>query len=456
MNIYQNKKIPPQNIEAEMSVLGSMMLDYSALNVSIELLKQDDFYKDAHSKIFSVMCILSANNEPCDIVTIISLLKQQNQLEIVGGSDYIIALSDFVPFPTNIKEYCNIVKDRALARKLINLASHVVQKGYEGTSSSELLENIQSDTFLISQGVNNNSYVLASNLVHDSVKHIQHMYEQDETVTGVGTGYVKMDKLTAGFQPGDLIILAARPSMGKTTLALNIMSHISIESSDKRPSVIFSLEMSKEQLINRFLASVGKIDSSKLRIGRLEQEEWTKLNNAANLVHNSNLIIDDTGAITISELRSKARRMKQEYNVSIIFIDYLQLMRSGSRSENRQQEISDISRSLKALAKELKIPIVALSQLNRTLEMRADKRPLMSDLRESGAIEQDADVIMFIYRETVYCEACKRRDGSCNKNHHRDTEVIFAKNRNGMPGNVNLAFYGEYTRFENVLNQNYS
>jgi replicative DNA helicase len=292
------------------------------------------------------------------------------------------------------------------------------------------------------------SYFATRDILKDTFKTIEKLFERKELVTGVPSGFTDLDTMTAGLQPGDLVIIAARPSMGKTAFILNLVEYAAVHSQSKAPTIIFSLEMSKESLVQRMLCSISKVDASRLRTGHLGESDWPKLTNGAGLLSEAPIYIDDTPAISVLELRAKARRLKAEKNLGLIVVDYLQLMQ-GHNAENRQQEISEISRSLKALAKELSVPVVALSQLNRSLENRTDKRPVMADLRESGAIEQDADVIMFIYRETVYCEACKKRDGSCDKGHEKDAEIVIGKQRNGPIGTVHLTFRGEYTRFEN-------
>jgi replicative DNA helicase len=293
------------------------------------------------------------------------------------------------------------------------------------------------------------AYYQVSEILTETIDNIQRLYEKKEHITGQPSGFFDLDKLTAGFQPSDLIIIAGRPSMGKTAFALNIAQYAAIHAEQARPVVIFSLEMSKEQLVTRLLCSEARVDASRLRTGHLVESDWNKLTSAAGALHDAKIFIDDTPAISVMEMRAKSRRLKSEKGIGMIVVDYLQLMRGGSNSESRQQEISEISRSLKALAKELNVPVVALSQLNRGLESRTDKRPMMSDLRESGAIEQDADVIMFVYREAVYCEKCKNRELVCDENHERNAEIVIGKQRNGPIGTVNLTFMGEYTKFEN-------
>lgn len=331
---------------------------------------------------------------------------------------------------------------------MINVATEIVKRGYDGQEIEKTLDWAEKSIFDIAGMRSRPSYYSTREIMQDTFKAIEQLYERKELVTGVPTGYVDLDTMTAGLQKGDLLIVAGRPSMGKTAFGLNIIEHATMRAKEPVPAMIFSLEMSKEQLVQRMLCSVSRVDASRLRTGHLGDSDWPKLTNGAGHLSEAQIFIDDTPAISVLELRAKARRLKAEYNLGLVVVDYLQLMQ-GSNSESRQQEISEISRSLKALAKELSVPIIALSQLNRSLESRTDKRPVMADLRESGAIEQDADVIMFVYREAVYCDACKKRDGSCDKNHANDAEIVVGKQRNGPIGTVHLTFKGEFTRFEN-------
>jgi replicative DNA helicase len=447
------RKLPPQSLEAEMSVLGGILIDNDAINRVLEILGAEDFYRESHRKIFQAMMRLSDQREPCDLITMTDMLKKQGELEEVGGAPYLLTLVDYVPTAANIAYYCKIVKEKAVNRKLISVATEIVTRGYdEQADINELLDLAQKNIYEISENKLRPQYVPVQAVLKEAFTILKTLHDRKEHVTGVPTGYVDLDHMTAGFQPGDLIIVAARPSMGKTTLALNVAEYASADPHNKKkvPSVIFSLEMGKEQLVMRFLASIAKVDFGRMRTGHFLDSDWPRLTRAAGILHDAKIFIDDTPAISVLELRSKARRLKSEHDIGLIIIDYLQLMRGGANPESRQQEISEISRSLKALAKELSVPVIALSQLNRELEKRADKRPMMSDLRESGAIEQDADVIMFVYRESVYCEQCRKRDGTCTQNHERNSEIIIGKQRNGAIGTVNLAFFGEHTRFENL------
>ncbi len=440
-------RLPPQNLEAEMSVLGGVLLENEALNRALEHLRPTDFYRAAHSKIFTALITLSDRGEPADLVTLTAVLKEHDTFEEVGGSSYLSTLVDFVPTAANIGYYCKLVKEKSISRELIKVATEIASRGYEGGEVESSLDWAESEIFKIANMKSRPSFFATKDIIKDTIKTIENLFNRKEQITGVPTGFVDLDNMTSGLQGGDLVIIAGRPSMGKTAFCLNLMEYATIHTKTPIPAAIFSLEMSKEQLVQRMLCSVARIDASRVRNGKLAQSEFPALVTAAGVIAEAPIYIDDTPAITILELRAKARRLKQEKKVGMIIVDYLQLMQ-GSNPESRQQEISEISRSLKALAKELNVPVVALSQLNRSLESRTDKRPILADLRESGAIEQDADVIMFLYRESVYCDACKKRDNSCEKGHERSAEVIVGKQRNGPLGVEQLTFLGEYTRFE--------
>ncbi|MBN2645910.1 MAG: replicative DNA helicase [Desulfuromonadaceae bacterium] len=441
-------RVPPQNLEAEMSVLGGILLENEALNRALELLVPADFYRPAHREIFKALIALSDRSEPADLVTLTAELKKRDQLEGVGGSVYLATLVDYVPTAANLAYYARLVKEKSVARHMIEVATEIASRGYEGKEIEQTLDWAEKSIFEIAGMRSRPSYFSTREILQDTFAAIEKLYERKELVTGIPTGFTDLDTMTAGLQGGDLIIVAGRPSMGKTAFCVNVVEHATVHANEPVSAVIFSLEMSKEQLVQRMLCSVSRVDASRLRTGHLGDSDWPKLTNGAGLLSEAQIFIDDTPAISVLELRAKARRLKAEYNLGLVVVDYLQLMQ-GHNAENRQQEISEISRSLKALAKELNVPVIALSQLNRSLENRTDKRPIMADLRESGAIEQDADVIMFVYREAVYCEACKRRDGSCDKGHERDAEIVIGKQRNGPIGTVHLTFLGEYTRFEN-------
>ena len=431
-----------------MSVLGGVLLENEALNKALEILRPEDFYREAHRKIFSALIDLSDKGEPADLVTLTAALQLKGDLEAVGGSAYLATLVDYVPTAANIVYYCRMVKDKAVSRRLIQVATEIATRGYEGGDVEADLDWAEKSIFEIAGSKAKPSYFSTREIMKDTFKTIEKLYDRKELITGVPTGFSDLDLMTAGLQGGDLVIIAARPSMGKTAFCLNIVEHAALHAAKPVPSIVFSLEMGKEQLVQRLLCSVSRVDASRLRTGHLGESDWPKLTNGAGLLSDAPIFIDDTPSISVLELRAKARRLKAEHDLGLVVVDYLQLMQ-GRNAESRQQEISEISRSLKALAKELHVPVVALSQLNRSLESRTDKRPMMADLRESGAIEQDADVIMFIYRDAVYCEACKRRDNSCDKGHDKDAEVIIGKQRNGPIGSVHLTFRGEFTRFEN-------
>jgi len=441
-------RLPPQSLEGEMSVLGGVLLENEALNKALEILRPDDFYRDSHRKIFTTLIELANRGEPADLVTLTAALQQQGELDAVGGSSYLATLVDFVPTAANIAYYCRMVKEKAISRHLIRVATEIATRGYDGGEVEQTLDWAEKSIFEITGMKTRPSYFATRDILKDTFKTIEKLFERKELVTGVPTGFVNLDTMTAGLQAGDLVIVAGRPSMGKTAFVLNVVENAAVHNESPVPTIVFSLEMSKESLVQRLLCSVAKVDAGRLRTGHLGESDWPKLTNGAGLLSEAPIYIDDTPAISVLELRAKARRLKAEKNLGLIVVDYLQLMQ-GHNSESRQQEISEISRSLKALAKELSVPVVALSQLNRSLENRTDKRPIMADLRESGAIEQDADVIMFVYREAVYCDACKKRDGSCDKGHDKDAEIVIGKQRNGPIGTVNLTFRGEFTRFEN-------
>ncbi len=431
-----------------MSVLGGVLLENEALNKALEVLRSEDFYRESHRKIFNALIILFEKGEPADLVTLTAVLADNGDLEAVGGSSYLTTLVDYVPTAANISYYARLVKEKSIARSLIRVATDIVSRGYEGGGVEEDLDWAEKSIFDIAEQKTKRSYYSTKEILKDTFKTIESLYDRKEHVTGVPTGFTELDQMTAGLQSSDLLILAGRPSMGKTAFALNIVEFAAIHNEKKVPTLIFSLEMGKEQLVQRMLCSLSKVDAGRLRTGHLGDSDWPKLTTGAGLLSEAPIYIDDTPGISVLELRAKARRLKVEKNLGLIVIDYLQLMQ-GNNPESRQQEISDISRSLKALAKELKVPVVALSQLNRSLESRTDKRPMLSDLRESGAIEQDADVIMFVYREAVYCEDCRSREKTCDKGHDKDAEIIVGKQRNGPIGLVHMTFRGEFTRFEN-------
>ncbi len=435
-------KVPPQNLEAEQSVLGGILLDNLALNTVLELLETDDFYSEGHRKIFSAIIELSNRNEPCDLITLSNILKSQKRIEKVGGTAYLASLVDNVPSAVNIAYYAKIIKEKSILRRLIGTATEILNKSYDaGMDIDSVLDEAEHAIFEISENKIRPSFHPIREIIKDSFKTIERLYAKKELVTGVATGFDKIDDITSGLQNSDLIIIAGRPSMGKTAFALNIAQFAALEMGV--PVAIFSLEMAKEQLATRLLAAEARVDSQRLRKGFLGETDWPKLTTAAGRLSEAPIYIDDTPAITVIEMKAKSRRLKAEAGLGMIVIDYLQLMRGGAYKDSREQEISEISRSLKALAKELSVPVVALSQLNRKVEDRTSRRPQMADLRESGAIEQDADLIAFIYRDEVY----NRSDDNPDKG---IAEIIIGKQRNGPTGTVKLAFQEKYTRFENL------
>lgn len=434
-------RLPPQNLEAEQCVLGSVLLQKGALVKVLETLTPDDFYRDAHKAIFSSMVALFEKNEPQDLITVANLLKDLNKLDGVGGPAYLASLTDIVPVAANISFYAKIIQQKSVLRRLIQTSTEIASRCYEEQDDIDtLVDEAEQTIFEISRSKSGQSFVPLSKIIPETFKTIEKLAERKELITGVPTGYDDFDKITAGLQPSDLIILAARPSMGKTALALNIAQNAAML--NKIPVAIFSLEMAEEQLAMRMLCSVSRVDSHRLRTGFLKDQDWPKLTRASGMLEEAPIFIDDTPAISVLEMRAKSRRLKSEHDIGLIVVDYLQLMQGRSGAERREQEISEISRSLKAMAKELKIPVMALSQLNRSLESRPNKRPQLSDLRESGAIEQDADLICFIYRDEVY--------NTAEDNPHRGfAEIIIGKQRNGPTGKFELTFLDRHTTFEN-------
>ncbi|MEN8188300.1 MAG: replicative DNA helicase [Thermodesulfobacteriota bacterium] len=435
-------KVPPQNLEAEQSVLGTILLKEHSLTTVLEIIDSDAFYREGHRIIFDAMVRLFEKNEPQDSVTVINELNNDNKLDSVGGAAYIASLTSIVPAISNLVYYARIIKQKSVLRKLIQVNSDIAGRCYEEQGDIDLLvDQAEQAIFDIARSKSGQSFTGLSGIIPGAFSRIEELFKRKELITGAATGYSEIDKMTAGLQPSDLIILAGRPSMGKTAFAMNIAQHAAMV--DKIGVGIFSLEMSKEQLAMRLLCSVGHIDSQRIRTGRLHNEDWPKLTRAVGMLEHAPIHIDDTPAISVLEMRAKVRRLAAQNDIGMIVVDYLQLMQGRSSIENRTQEISEISRSLKAMAKELAVPVIALSQLNRGLESRTDKRPMMSDLRESGAIEQDADVICFIYRDEVYNKAEDNPDKGT-------AEIIIGKQRNGPTGTVKLTFLKEFTLFENL------
>ena len=438
-------KVPPQSIEAEQSVLGGLMLDNEAFDRVAELVVSHDFYTRTHKLIFESMEKLVELGQPIDLITISENLEKNHQLETVGGFSYLAEIAKNTPSAANIDAYASIVRERAVVREMIGVANEIAEAGFnpEGRDSHELLDLAESKVFKIAEQRSKSTEGPQSihNILEKTVDKIEELYQSPQDgVTGVSTGYGDLDKMTAGLQPSDLVIVAARPSMGKTTFAMNLAEHAAM--TQDKPVLIYSLEMPSDQIMMRMLASLGRINQTKVRTGQLDDDDWARLSSTMGLLmEKGKMYIDDASGLTPTDVRSRARRIARDHGgISMIMVDYLQLMRVPSLSDNRTLEIAEISRSLKALAKELECPVIALSQLNRTLEQRADKRPVNSDLRESGSIEQDADLIMFIYRDEVYNEDSPDKGTA---------EIIIGKQRNGPIGKVRLTFQGQYSRFDN-------
>lgn len=433
-------RVPPQNIEAEQSVIGSMLLDKDVIPGILEILKSEDFYRDGHREIFEAITDLFDRGEAIDLITVSDELKQRGSLDAVGGLEYLTDMATGVPTTANARHYAKIVEEKSLLRKLIKASSEILSMGYEASEEvSIVLDKAEKSIFDILQKRNVQGFTSIKDALIDTYNRLEELYNNKTFITGVPSGFTDLDHKTAGFQNSDLILVAARPAMGKTAFALNIALYAAVNK--KIPVAIFSLEMSKEQLVSRMLCSEAMVDSQKIRTGRLDDEDWKKLARATGPLSEAPIYIDDTPGTSVMEIRAKCRRLKLEKGLGLAVIDYLQLMQGRGKAENRQQEISEISRSLKILAKEINIPVIALSQLSRAPEQRTDHRPIMSDLRESGAIEQDADLIMFLYRDDYYNENTEKKNV---------VEVILAKHRNGSTGTVELRWFGEYTKFVNL------
>lgn len=440
MDIGALGRIPPQNVEAEQSVIGSMLLEKEVVPVIIEILKSEDFYREDHKEIFDAIMELFDRGESIDIITIADQLKLRGSLDAVGGYDYLSNITNAVPTTANAKYYAKIVEEKSILRKLIRASSDIVNMGYEASEEvSTVLDRAEKNIFDILQNRNMRGFALIKDVLVDTFNKLEELYNNKGFITGTPSGFTDLDYKTAGLQNSDLILIAARPAMGKTSFALNIAQHAAVHSNV--PVAIFSLEMSKEQLVNRMLCSEAMVDSQKMRTGKLEDDDWQKVARALGPLSSAPIYIDDTPGTTITEIRAKARRLKLEKNLGLIVIDYLQLMQGKGKGDNRQQEISEISRSLKILAKEINVPVICLSQLSRAPEMRAEHKPILSDLRESGAIEQDADIVMFLYRDDYYNPETEKKNIA---------EVIIAKHRNGSTGSVELAWLGQYTKFANL------
>ena len=440
------ERVPPQNIEAEQSVLGAMLIDKEAIAKATEILSAEDFYREAHRVIFSAMLEKKKKNEAVDMITVTDILRRDNKLEDVGGIAYITSLANVVLTAANVKYHAEIVAEKSVLRQLVKVSTEIAAMGYEANDEvGVLLDTAESRILEISNRKKRADFTPISAVLMDSVQNIEKLLNNKGGLTGIPTGFNDLDKLTSGLHPSDFIILAARPSMGKTALALNIVQNVALRAhkrvgGDPRSVAFFSLEMSKEQLVNRMLCAEANIDSQRLRIGEMKEDDWTHLWDACDVMSKAKIYIDDTAGITVMDMRSRARRLKAEHGLDLIVVDYLQLMQgSGKRntSGDRQQEVSEISRSLKALARELDVPVLALSQLSRGVEARQVKRPMLSDLRESGSLEQDADIVAFLYREDYYNPETE----------NKHTELIIAKHRNGPVDTVNLFFHKQFTKF---------
>ncbi len=433
------QRIPPNSVEAEQSVLGAMLLDKEAISTATELISGEDFYREAHKEIFEAIVDVYDKGEPVDLITLTEKLKARNTLDAVGGITFLTNLMDAVPTTHNVKYYAKIIEDKSLLRRLIKSSNEIISKSYQASDDiGEIIDDAEKSIFNISLNRSTQGFTHVKNILNVNFDKIEELYLNKGKITGVPTGFTDLDNKLSGLQKSDLVLVAARPSMGKSSFMMNIVQHAAVR--EKITTAIFSLEMSKEQLTQRLLCAEALIDAHRLRIGDINEDEWVKLARAMGPLSEAPIYIDDTPAISITEMRAKCRRLKLEHNLGLIVIDYLQLMQGKGSSDSRQQEISEISRSLKALAREINVPVVSLSQLSRAPEMRADHRPILSDLRESGAIEQDADVVMFLYRDEYYHPDSEKKNIG---------EVIIAKQRNGPTGTVELVWLGQFTKFVN-------
>lgn len=441
-------KVPPHSLEAEQSVIGGLMLDNQSWDNIADVINEQDFYRHDHALIFRSINALADESQPYDVVTVSEWLGSRNELDSIGGLAYLSILANDTPTAVNVKAYANIVREYSILRALIQIGNEISASAYnaDGRPSKELLDEAERKVFMIAeQGAGNRvGFEAINNLLTKAVQRVEEMYQSGEALTGISSGFSNFDEKTSGLQKSDLIIVAGRPSMGKTSFAMNLAENAAMGTENS--VAVFSMEMPGEQLAIRMMSSLGRIDSHNLRTGKLDDQDWPRLISSVNMLSKAKLFIDDSPALSPTEVRARTRRLKREHGLDLVIIDYLQLMQVSGSTENRATEISEISRSLKALAKELNVPIVALSQLNRSVEQRPDKRPVMSDLRESGGIEQDADVILFIYRDEVY------NPESADKG---TAEILIRKQRNGPIGMVRLAFLGQYTRFENLAYEDY-
>lgn len=435
-------KIPPNDVEAEQAVIGSMLTDRDAVISAIEILKEEDFYREDNKTIYEAILNLYNRSEPIDIITLKAELTSMGMFEKIGGLEYIVGLPEKVPTTANVERYINIVKEKSELRRLIKAANEIIEQGYDQTENiDDIMNSAEKKIFNIMQDKDQKTYSAIKDVLVDAFTELEQLYNQKQHITGVPTGFIDLDYKTAGLHNSDLILIAARPAMGKSAFALNIATNAAVKA--KVPAVLFSLEMSKEQMVNRILCSEAMVDSNKVRTGKIDDDDWIKLADTMGDLSEAPIYIDDTPGISINEIRAKCRKLKLERNIGLVVIDYLQLVQGSSKraSGSREQEISEISRSLKILAKEINVPVIALSQLSRAPEQRPDHRPMLSDLRESGAIEQDADIVMFLYRDDYYNEDSEDKGLA---------EVIVAKHRAGSTGTVKLVWLGNYTKFANM------
>lgn len=434
------ERIPPQNLDAEQSVLGAMLIDKEAVVKVVEILRPQDFYRDANARVYEAMLNLFNKNEAADLITVTEELKQLGWLDLVGGVSFVAGLANSVPTSANVEYYAKIVEEKSVLRNLIQVSTKIAQMGYEGDKDTiALLDHAEQMIFEIAQRKTRSGFVSLKDVLMQAFERIEFLHQNKGGITGIPSGFLDLDKLTSGFQPSDLIIVAARPSMGKTAFCLNIAQFASVKK--KLPVAVFSLEMAREQLVTRIMCAEAMVNQQRVRTGQLTDTDWQQLTRAAGPLSQAPLYIDDSPGLTVVEMRAKCRRLKSEGGLGLVIIDYLQLMQGSRKTENRQQEISEISRSLKALAREVEVPVIALSQLSRAVEQRQEKKPMMSDLRESGSLEQDADLVMFIYRDEYYNPDTEKKGVS---------EIIIAKQRNGPVGTVELGFLSEFTKFINL------
>ena len=433
-------KIPPHDIDAEQAVLGSMLTDREAVNAAIEVLKEEAFYRDDHKAIYQAIVNLYNKSEPIDIITLKDELESMDKFEQVGGFEYLASLPDKVPTTANVQKYIKIVEEKSILRNLIKTANEIIELGYNPAEDVEdIMDGAEKRIFDLMQSKNQKGYTPIKDVLVESFTKLEELYNRKQHITGVPTGFAELDYKTAGLHGSELILIAARPAMGKTAFALNLATNAALRGN--APVAIFSLEMSKDQLVNRILCSEAMVDSNKVRTGKLGEDDWVKLAGAIGPLSEAEIYIDDTPGISVTEIRTKCRKLSIDKGIGLVVIDYLQLVQGSKRAGSREQEIAEISRSLKILAKEINVPVIALSQLSRAVEQRPDHRPMLSDLRESGSIEQDADIVMFLYRDDYYNKESEKKDIA---------EVIIAKQRGGQTGTVELLWMGQYTKFVNL------